>query len=138
MQVIHDTNIAVILETIRAIDVLPCVVPRAMVIWSLVNLIIWLHPLSDQTIMEEPSLLQPSVMESSRTHLDETIMPPPSTPRGVKRKSHDKEAALPVSALILLVCCLVFVLAMSTGWVGFTPFQPFQVKTLPVRCAGPN
>lgn len=51
----------------------------------------------DQTIMEEPSMLAASVMEGSRTTLDETVMPPPSTPRGVKRKTIDKEASLPVS-----------------------------------------
>jgi len=47
--------------------------------------------------MEEPSMLAASAMEGSRTTLDETAMPPPSTPRGVKRKTVDKEAALPVS-----------------------------------------
>lgn len=52
----------------------------------------------DQTIMEEPSMLAASAMEGSRTTLDETVMPPPSTPRGVKRKTMDKEAALPVRA----------------------------------------
>ncbi|KAL0963328.1 hypothetical protein UPYG_G00304740 [Umbra pygmaea] len=53
----------------------------------------------DQTIMEEPSMLQASTMEGSRTTLDESVMPPPSTPHGVKRKAHDKEAALPMGAL---------------------------------------
>ncbi|KAM6968228.1 double-strand-break repair protein rad21 homolog A-like [Aplochiton taeniatus] len=53
----------------------------------------------DQTIMEEASMLHASSMEGSRTTLDETIMPPPSTPRGSKRKAHDKEAALPMSTL---------------------------------------
>lgn len=47
--------------------------------------------------MEEPSMLAASAMEGSRTTLDETVMPPPSTPRGVKRKTMDKESALPVS-----------------------------------------
>lgn len=42
-------------------------------------------------------MLAASVMEGSRTTLDETVMPPPSTPRGVKRKAVDKEASLPVS-----------------------------------------
>lgn len=41
-------------------------------------------------------MLAASAMEGSRTALDETVMPPPSTPRGVKRKTVDKEAALPV------------------------------------------
>uniref|UniRef100_A0AAZ3P140 Double-strand-break repair protein rad21 homolog n=1 Tax=Oncorhynchus tshawytscha TaxID=74940 RepID=A0AAZ3P140_ONCTS len=47
----------------------------------------------DQTIMEEPSMLQASAMEGSRTTLDETVMPPPSTPHGLKHK----EAGLPVT-----------------------------------------
>ncbi|XP_052003467.1 double-strand-break repair protein rad21 homolog A [Xyrauchen texanus] len=49
----------------------------------------------DQTIMEEPSMLQASSMEGSRTALDESMMPPPSRQRGVKRKSQDQDAALP-------------------------------------------
>ncbi|XP_059424488.1 double-strand-break repair protein rad21 homolog A [Carassius carassius] len=49
----------------------------------------------DQTIMEEPSLLQASSMEGSRTALDESMMPPPSRQREVKRKTLEKEAALP-------------------------------------------
>lgn len=54
----------------------------------------------DQTIMEEPSLLAASAMEGSRTTLDETVMPPPSTPRGVKRKQAiDKEGAIPMTPL---------------------------------------
>uniref|UniRef100_A0A4W5JK16 RAD21 cohesin complex component n=1 Tax=Hucho hucho TaxID=62062 RepID=A0A4W5JK16_9TELE len=52
----------------------------------------------DQTIMEEPSMLQASAMEGSRTTLDESVMPPPSTPHGVKHKAHDKEAGLPMGA----------------------------------------
>uniref|UniRef100_G3NSJ5 RAD21 cohesin complex component b n=1 Tax=Gasterosteus aculeatus aculeatus TaxID=481459 RepID=G3NSJ5_GASAC len=52
-----------------------------------------------QTIMEEPSMLAASAMEGSRTTLDETVMPPPSTPRGVKRKTIDKEPILPMAAL---------------------------------------
>ncbi|XP_071000582.1 double-strand-break repair protein rad21 homolog A-like [Oncorhynchus clarkii lewisi] len=48
----------------------------------------------DQTIMEEPSMLQASAMEGSRTTLDETVMPPPSTPPGLKHK----EAGLPMGA----------------------------------------
>ncbi|KAJ8013390.1 hypothetical protein DPEC_G00052770 [Dallia pectoralis] len=53
----------------------------------------------DQTIMEEPSMLQASTMEGSRTTLDESVMPPPSTPHGVKRKAQDKEASLPMGTL---------------------------------------
>ncbi|XP_059364478.1 double-strand-break repair protein rad21 homolog A-like isoform X1 [Carassius carassius] len=48
----------------------------------------------DQTIMEEPSMLQASSMEGSRTALDESMMPPPSRPRGAKRKTLEKDAAL--------------------------------------------
>ncbi|XP_051999920.1 double-strand-break repair protein rad21 homolog A [Xyrauchen texanus] len=54
----------------------------------------------DQTIMEEPSMLQASSMEGSRTALDESMMPPPSRQRGVKRKSQDQEAALPQMAVL--------------------------------------
>ncbi|KAM3858088.1 RAD21 cohesin complex component b isoform 2-T2 [Diretmus argenteus] len=49
----------------------------------------------DQTIMEEPSVLQASAMEGSRTTLDESVMPPPSSQRGLKRKAQDTEPALP-------------------------------------------
>ncbi|KAL2080238.1 hypothetical protein ACEWY4_024031 [Coilia grayii] len=41
----------------------------------------------DQTILEEPSVLQTSAMEGSRTALDESMMPPPSSIRGQKRKA---------------------------------------------------
>lgn len=47
--------------------------------------------------MEEPSILGASAIEGSRTTLDETVMPPPATPRGAKRKAADKDATLPVS-----------------------------------------
>ncbi|XP_071754503.1 RAD21 cohesin complex component b [Centroberyx gerrardi] len=53
----------------------------------------------DQTIMEEPSVLQASAMEGSRTTLDETVMPPPSSQRGLKRKAQDTEPALPMGTL---------------------------------------
>ncbi|XP_026202489.1 double-strand-break repair protein rad21 homolog A-like [Anabas testudineus] len=53
----------------------------------------------DQTIMEEASLLQTSAVEGSRTTLDESVMPPPSSQRGVKRKAQDTEPALPMGAL---------------------------------------
>ncbi|MGH0159198.1 UNVERIFIED_CONTAM: hypothetical protein FKN15_036986 [Acipenser sinensis] len=52
----------------------------------------------DQTILEEPSRLQDSVMEGSRTTLDESVMPPPPQQRGQKRKS-ESEPALPLGAL---------------------------------------
>ena len=51
----------------------------------------------DQTIMEEANVLQTSAVEGSRTTLDESVMPPPSSQRGLKRKSQDTEPALPVS-----------------------------------------
>ncbi len=51
----------------------------------------------DQTIMEEASVLQTSAVEGSRTTLDESVMPPPSSQRGLKRKAQDTEPALPVS-----------------------------------------
>ncbi|XP_077051910.1 RAD21 cohesin complex component b isoform X1 [Siphateles boraxobius] len=50
----------------------------------------------DQTILEEPSVLQASAMEGSRTTLDESVMPPPSGHRGQKRKAQDAEPALPM------------------------------------------
>ncbi|XP_018618226.1 double-strand-break repair protein rad21 homolog A-like [Scleropages formosus] len=54
----------------------------------------------DQTILEEPSmLLQVSAMEGSRTTLDESVMPPPSTQRAVKRKSKNTEPSLPMGTL---------------------------------------
>lgn len=52
---------------------------------------------SDQTIMEEASVLQTSAVEGSRTTLDESVMPPPSSQRALKRKAQDTEPALPVS-----------------------------------------
>ncbi|XP_075405457.1 double-strand-break repair protein rad21 homolog [Tenrec ecaudatus] len=50
----------------------------------------------DEPILEEPSRLQESVMETSRTNLDESAMPPPP-PQGVKRKAGqvDPEPAAP-------------------------------------------
>lgn len=53
----------------------------------------------DQTIMEEASVLQTSAVEGSRTTLDESVMPPPSSQRGLKRKAQDTEPALPMGAL---------------------------------------
>uniref|UniRef100_A0A8C4XGM4 RAD21 cohesin complex component a n=1 Tax=Erpetoichthys calabaricus TaxID=27687 RepID=A0A8C4XGM4_ERPCA len=47
----------------------------------------------DQTIVEEPSRLQDSMMEGSRSALDESIMPPPP-PQRVKRKSQEGETNL--------------------------------------------
>uniref|UniRef100_A0A3B3UNF6 RAD21 cohesin complex component b n=2 Tax=Poecilia TaxID=8080 RepID=A0A3B3UNF6_9TELE len=49
----------------------------------------------DQTIMEEANALQTSAVEGSRTTLDEAAMPPPSSQRGLKRKSQDSDPALP-------------------------------------------
>ncbi|KAG8570217.1 hypothetical protein GDO81_011155 [Engystomops pustulosus] len=47
----------------------------------------------DQPILEEASRLQESMMEGSRSHLDETVMPPPPQPQpqGVKRDSQQME-----------------------------------------------
>lgn len=42
-------------------------------------------------------MLQASAMETSRTNLDESVMPPPSGHRGQKRKAPDTESILPVS-----------------------------------------
>lgn len=42
-------------------------------------------------------MLQTSTIEGSMTALDETLMPPPSRQRVLKRKSQELEAALPVS-----------------------------------------
>lgn len=56
----------------------------------------------DQTIMEEASVLQTSAVEGSRTTLDESVMPPPSSQRGLKRKAQDTEPALPVSTDVTL------------------------------------
>ncbi|XP_031151772.1 RAD21 cohesin complex component b [Sander lucioperca] len=53
----------------------------------------------DQTIMEEASVLQTSVVEGSRTTLDESAMPPPSSQPSLKRKAQDTEPALPMGAL---------------------------------------
>ncbi|XP_055081373.1 RAD21 cohesin complex component b [Periophthalmus magnuspinnatus] len=52
----------------------------------------------DQTLMEEASALQSAAVEGSRT-LDESVMPPPSGQRGLKRKAQDAEPALPLGAL---------------------------------------
>uniref|UniRef100_A0A674DBT2 RAD21 cohesin complex component b n=1 Tax=Salmo trutta TaxID=8032 RepID=A0A674DBT2_SALTR len=56
----------------------------------------------DQTILEELSVLQASAMEGSRTTLDESVMPPPSSTHGQKRKAQDTEPGLPVNASLLL------------------------------------
>lgn len=57
--------------------------------------------LPDQTIMEEASVLQTSAVEGSRTTLDESVMPPPSSQRGLKRKAQDTEPALPVRTTVV-------------------------------------
>ncbi|EHB00247.1 Double-strand-break repair protein rad21-like protein [Heterocephalus glaber] len=50
----------------------------------------------DEPILEEPSRLQESVMETSRSNIDESAMPPPP-PQGVKRKAEqvDPEPVIP-------------------------------------------
>ncbi|NXJ02049.1 RAD21 protein, partial [Psophia crepitans] len=45
----------------------------------------------DEPIIEEPSHLQESMMEGSRTNLDESVMPPPPPQTGVKRKLQQVE-----------------------------------------------
>ncbi|NXS17836.1 RAD21 protein, partial [Mystacornis crossleyi] len=45
----------------------------------------------DEPILEEPSRLQESMMEGSRTNLDESVMPPPPAQTGVKRKLQQVE-----------------------------------------------
>ncbi|XP_005420747.1 double-strand-break repair protein rad21 homolog [Geospiza fortis] len=45
----------------------------------------------DEPIPEEPSRLQESMMEGSRTNLDESVMPPPPSQTGVKRKLQQVE-----------------------------------------------
>lgn len=68
--------------------------------------------IADEPILEEPSRLQESVMETSRTNLDESAMPPPP-PQGVKRKAGqiDPEPVIPVSKHISPSRCLgVFIL----------------------------
>ncbi|OXB82975.1 UNVERIFIED_CONTAM: hypothetical protein H355_009885 [Colinus virginianus] len=45
----------------------------------------------DEPILEEPSRLQESMMEGSRTNLDESVMPPPPPQTGVKRKLQQVE-----------------------------------------------
>jgi cohesin complex subunit SCC1 len=53
--------------------------------------------IADEPIIEEPSRLQDSVMEASRTTIEESAMPPPP-PQGVKRKAGqiDPEPSIPV------------------------------------------
>ncbi|KAM9164031.1 double-strand-break repair protein rad21 homolog [Pangshura tecta] len=45
----------------------------------------------DEPILEESSRLQESMMEGSRTNLDESVMPPPPPQTGVKRKAQQVE-----------------------------------------------
>lgn len=61
----------------------------------------------DQTIMEEANALQTSAVEGSRTTLDEAAMPPPSSQRGLKRKSQDSDPSLPVRSLWFLLVATV-------------------------------
>lgn len=76
-------------------------------------------PLPDQTIMEEASVLQTSAVEGSRTTLDESVMPPPSPQRGLKRQAQDTEPALPVSTEVPLVVVSVYTEADA---LTLTPF----------------
>lgn len=58
----------------------------------------------DEPILEEPSRLQESMMEGSRTNLDESVMPPPPPQTGVKRKLQqvEPEPVIPVSKIFLI------------------------------------
>uniref|UniRef100_A0A2K5Q131 Rad21/Rec8-like protein C-terminal eukaryotic domain-containing protein n=1 Tax=Cebus imitator TaxID=2715852 RepID=A0A2K5Q131_CEBIM len=62
------------------------------------------HDVIDDPILEEPSRLQESVMEASRTNLDVSTMPP-SPPQGVKQKAGqtDPEPVMPPQQEILPV-----------------------------------
>ncbi|MEQ2212615.1 hypothetical protein XENOCAPTIV_002439 [Xenoophorus captivus] len=51
--------------------------------------------------MEEANALQASAVEGSRTTLDEAVMPPPSSQRGLKRKSQDLDPTLPVGSRVM-------------------------------------
>ncbi|XP_072459338.1 double-strand-break repair protein rad21 homolog [Notamacropus eugenii] len=55
------------------------------------------HDIIDEPIIEEPTHLQDSVMEGSRTNADDSAMPPPPPQTGVKRKAQhvDPEPVLP-------------------------------------------
>ncbi|EGV97548.1 Double-strand-break repair protein rad21-like [Cricetulus griseus] len=55
----------------------------------------------DEPILEEPSRLQESVMEASRTSIEESAMPPPP-PQGVKRKAGQIDPEPPVIPVIEL------------------------------------
>ena len=59
----------------------------------------------DEPILEEPSRLQESMMEGSRTNLDESVMPPPPPQTGVKRKLQqvEPEPVLPVSKIFIFI-----------------------------------
>ncbi|XP_068937117.1 double-strand-break repair protein rad21 homolog [Petaurus breviceps papuanus] len=58
------------------------------------------HDVIDETIIEEPAQIQESVMEGSRTNVDDPVMPPPQT-AGVKRKVQqvDPEPVIPPEQL---------------------------------------
>lgn len=58
----------------------------------------------DEAIPEEPSRFQDSIVEGSRTNIDESVMPPPPAQTGVKRKLQqvEPEPVLPVSKLLLV------------------------------------
>lgn len=73
--------------------------------WVKTDLSLSVWPIADEPILEEPSRLQESVMETSRTNVDESAMPPPP-PQGVKRKAGqiDPEPVIPVSKHISIKC----------------------------------
>ncbi|XP_036617676.1 double-strand-break repair protein rad21 homolog [Trichosurus vulpecula] len=49
------------------------------------------HDVIDEPIIEEPTQIQESMMEGSRTNLDDSVMPPPPPQTGVKRKAQQVE-----------------------------------------------
>lgn len=65
----------------------------------------------DEPILEEPSRLQESMMEGSRTNLDESVMPPPPPQTGVKRKLQqvEPEPVLPVRIIVIFFFLLVLI-----------------------------
>ena len=88
--------------------------------------------------MEEPSVLQPSSIEGSRTTLDETLMPPPSRQRGLKRKSNDLETTLPVSLharFVLFIYLFILVILFPFGpmiWPAYIAHD----QSFEMLCAG--
>lgn len=85
----------------------------------------------DEPILEEPSRLQESMMEGSRTNLDESVMPPPPPQTGVKRKLQQVE---PEPVLPVRVICFNFSfnekweMYLSRMWHKFEGLTFFAIK----------